>query len=327
MPAAQLDTAVKALTDKIIAMSPFVIATGKRAFYEIEGLAEPDAYARAVTVMTCNAVHPDAQEGISAFLQKRTAEMVGDLTDLTVWLPDHARLRLLRVESTRTLRLVDSEPAMSQVQEFLDFCDLVHAQDLDESWSMTWLDALREGRTLIARLGVHTGLDDVPNQIWEVGARDTRAFSLMEFDLNEWTFSQDHVLLWEHQEPFSQLNYRGLPGRHAEVLWNLHERHCSVVGHWIPFRGTSTVRSSQTASRAAAESWPTAPNRCSVSMPTSSPAAISSRIFPIRLDRLTAGMTNTSDGWTSIGTCRCSSSAARPTSSESTSSPTVWISR
>jgi hypothetical protein len=133
------------------------------------------------------------------------------------------------------LRLVDSEPTMSQVQEFLDFCDLVHAQDLDENWSMTWLDALREGRTLIARLGVHTGLDDVPNQIWEVGARDTRAFSLMEFDLNEWTFSQDHVLLWEHQEPFSQLNYRGPLCRHAEVLWNLHERHCAAVGHWIPF--------------------------------------------------------------------------------------------
>ena len=77
VPAAQLDTAVKALTDKIIAMSPFVIATGKRAFYEIEGLAEPDAYARAVTVMTCNAVHPDAQEGISAFLQKRAPRWSG----------------------------------------------------------------------------------------------------------------------------------------------------------------------------------------------------------------------------------------------------------
>jgi hypothetical protein len=124
---------------------------------------------------------------------------------------------------------------MSQVQEFLDFCDLVHAQDLHESWSMTWLDTAREGRSLIVRLGVHTGIDELPNQVWEVGAHHTRAFSLMEFDLNEWTYLRDHVLLWEHQEPFSQLNYRGATCRHEAVLWNLHERHRAVAGHWIPF--------------------------------------------------------------------------------------------
>jgi len=74
VPATDLDTAVKTLTDKILAMSPFVIGTGKRAFYELEGLAEPDAYARAVTVMTGNALHTDAQEGISAFLKKRAPQ-------------------------------------------------------------------------------------------------------------------------------------------------------------------------------------------------------------------------------------------------------------
>ena len=41
-----------------------------------------------------------------------------------------------------------------------------------------WLDTMREGRTLTLRLGVHTGLDDVPDQVWEVGARHTRAFFL-----------------------------------------------------------------------------------------------------------------------------------------------------
>jgi len=124
---------------------------------------------------------------------------------------------------------------MSQVQEFLDFCDLVHAQDLHESWSMTWLEILRDGRTLTVRLGVDTGMDDVPDQIWEVGAHQTRSFALTELNLYEWTFSQEHVLLWDHQEPFSQLNYRGSPCCHDEVLWNLHERHRAVAGHWIPF--------------------------------------------------------------------------------------------
>jgi hypothetical protein len=124
---------------------------------------------------------------------------------------------------------------MFPVQEFIEFCDQVHARDHDECWSMTWLDTLREGRKLILRLGILTGMDDVPDQIWEVGSERTRAFSLNEFEFTDWTFSDDHVLLWDHQEPFSQLNFAGPPGSHGDVLCALHERHCSVAGHWIPF--------------------------------------------------------------------------------------------
>ncbi len=71
VPAAELDPTIEALTGTIIAMSPLVIRTGKRAFYEIQGLDEPDAYDRAVPIMTENALCHDAQEGITAFLQKR----------------------------------------------------------------------------------------------------------------------------------------------------------------------------------------------------------------------------------------------------------------
>jgi len=124
---------------------------------------------------------------------------------------------------------------MCPVQEFIEFCDHVHAQDHDECWSMTWLDTQREGRSLILRLGIYTGMDDVPNQIWEVGSERTRAFSLDEFEFTDWTFSDDHVLLWDHQEPFSQLNFTGPASSHGEVLWDLHERHRAVAGHWIPF--------------------------------------------------------------------------------------------
>jgi len=124
---------------------------------------------------------------------------------------------------------------MGLVQEFVEFCDHVQARDHDECWSMTWLDTMREGRALILRLGIHTGMDDVPDQIWEVGSEQTRAFSLVEFEFSDWTFSNDHVLLWDHQEPFSQLNFAGPPSCHGEVLWNLHECHRAVAGHWIPF--------------------------------------------------------------------------------------------
>ncbi len=73
----ELDPTIQSLADTIAAMSPMVIRTGKRAFYEIEGLDEPEAYDRAVPIMTENAMFPDAQEGISAFLQKRPPRWSG----------------------------------------------------------------------------------------------------------------------------------------------------------------------------------------------------------------------------------------------------------
>jgi hypothetical protein len=124
---------------------------------------------------------------------------------------------------------------MCPVQDFVEFCDLVHARDHDECWSMAWLDTIREGRKLILRLGIDTGLDEVPNQIWEVGAEHTRAFCLGEFEFTAWTYSSDHALLWEHQEPFTQLNFKGPAGCHGDVICALHARHRAVAGHWIPF--------------------------------------------------------------------------------------------
>jgi enoyl-CoA hydratase/carnithine racemase len=72
-----LDATVAELAGTIAAMSPLVIRTGKRAFYEIEGLDESEAYDRAVPIMTENAMFRDAQEGISAFLQKRPPRWSG----------------------------------------------------------------------------------------------------------------------------------------------------------------------------------------------------------------------------------------------------------
>ena len=77
VPIGELDATIQSLADTIIAMSPLVIRTGKRAFYAIEGLDERAAYARAVPIMTENALLPDAQEGITAFLEKRAPRWPG----------------------------------------------------------------------------------------------------------------------------------------------------------------------------------------------------------------------------------------------------------
>ena len=78
VPIAELDAAVRELTDAIVASSPLTIRLGKRAFYDQLNLDEPAAYDRATRVMTDNAVKHDAQEGIAAFLQKRPAQWTGE---------------------------------------------------------------------------------------------------------------------------------------------------------------------------------------------------------------------------------------------------------
>jgi hypothetical protein len=124
---------------------------------------------------------------------------------------------------------------MGLVQEFVEFCDHVQTRDHDENSSMTWLDSFRDGRKLLLRVGIHTGTEDVPDQVWEIGAEYTREFSLVELEFNDWTFTDHHALLWDHEEPFSQLNFAGPSSCHREVLWDLYERHRTVAGHWIPF--------------------------------------------------------------------------------------------
>jgi len=71
VPAEGLDAAVHSLADAILSLSPKVLGLGKRAFYQLQGLDEPTAYAQATDIMVENALCGDAQEGISAFLQKR----------------------------------------------------------------------------------------------------------------------------------------------------------------------------------------------------------------------------------------------------------------
>ncbi len=71
VPASQLETASAAFVERIAEASPFVVALGKRAFWRQVEMPLADAYAAMSGVMCANAVEPDAQEGMRAFLDKR----------------------------------------------------------------------------------------------------------------------------------------------------------------------------------------------------------------------------------------------------------------
>jgi enoyl-CoA hydratase/carnithine racemase len=73
VPADRLEAALEELTGAITRSSPHTVATGKRAFYAQIDQSEHDAYAHCEVVMADNAGAADAQEGISAFLEKRPA--------------------------------------------------------------------------------------------------------------------------------------------------------------------------------------------------------------------------------------------------------------
>jgi enoyl-CoA hydratase/carnithine racemase len=77
VPAGQLDAAIERLIQAIARSSSYTVATGKHAFYDQIDRAEADAYEHTKTVMTENALAADAQEGMTAFLEKRSPNWVG----------------------------------------------------------------------------------------------------------------------------------------------------------------------------------------------------------------------------------------------------------
>ena len=66
-----LEAEVCKLVEAIARSSSATVATGKHAFYDQVDRSEHDAYEHVQRVMTDNALDYDAQEGMSAFLEKR----------------------------------------------------------------------------------------------------------------------------------------------------------------------------------------------------------------------------------------------------------------
>jgi enoyl-CoA hydratase/carnithine racemase len=71
VPAAQLDSAVQDMLERVTRGSAESKGIGKQALYAQIDLDQPKAYAYAVEVMAATSQLPDAREGMHAFLEKR----------------------------------------------------------------------------------------------------------------------------------------------------------------------------------------------------------------------------------------------------------------
>jgi enoyl-CoA hydratase/carnithine racemase len=81
VPRAALREETGKLAARVAEASNFVVALGKRAFYTQIDLEQPKAYDYTAEVMSTNAMAADAQEGMTAFLEKRKPCWVGSETD------------------------------------------------------------------------------------------------------------------------------------------------------------------------------------------------------------------------------------------------------
>ncbi len=72
VPASELHGAALAMARKIGEASRTIVSLGKAAFYRQIDLEQPQAYAYAKEVMALNAQGGDAQEGIAAFVERRS---------------------------------------------------------------------------------------------------------------------------------------------------------------------------------------------------------------------------------------------------------------
>ena len=73
VPAAELRSETERLASQIASASPLTLGIGKQVFYAQNDLDQMKAYDYTKEVMTMNAMADDAQEGITAFLEKRDA--------------------------------------------------------------------------------------------------------------------------------------------------------------------------------------------------------------------------------------------------------------
>ena len=78
VPPEYLTQIVRKYAETIVSKSPLTLKIGKEAFYAQAEMGLSDAYDYAVEVMVENMMARDAEEGITAFVEKRKPEWTGE---------------------------------------------------------------------------------------------------------------------------------------------------------------------------------------------------------------------------------------------------------
>jgi len=71
VPRDELDEEVMALVNELAQLSRYALQIGKEGFYKQIEASQAEAYDMMAEAISCNAVAPDGQEGIAAFVEKR----------------------------------------------------------------------------------------------------------------------------------------------------------------------------------------------------------------------------------------------------------------
>ena len=71
VPKERLDDEVMALVNDLAKLSRYALQIGKEGFYKQIEATQAEAYEMMAEAISCNAVAPDGQEGIAAFVEKR----------------------------------------------------------------------------------------------------------------------------------------------------------------------------------------------------------------------------------------------------------------
>src|SRR5467141_5309844 len=71
VPLDSLDAEVMALVNQLAQLSRYALRIGKEGFYKQVEAPQAEAYRMMAEAISCNAVAPDGQEGIAAFVEKR----------------------------------------------------------------------------------------------------------------------------------------------------------------------------------------------------------------------------------------------------------------
>jgi hypothetical protein len=116
-----------------------------------------------------------------------------------------------------------------------DLLNIITSVDFEDYGSLQLLEVWRRDGNIYLLLDVVADEDpDLPRKI-QVTCRSPRENNLSAGHYDDFSISQDHVLLWHYTKPHISISFYGKAQDPLSVVGALYERHVDLVEDWIPF--------------------------------------------------------------------------------------------